>query len=121
MPDSPIASEQRFASWQILVVAIASSLIGLVAGGIIKVLGEPHHLTGGAVALGATVITLFALAEVDAVMKEDRWLRMARASTTIVAAWTTVGAALAEGLPDVWAWACGGIFAAYVVRRTIVS
>ena len=101
----------------LLAVCVGASVVGLILGGVGQVLGEQKALTGGAVALGATTVTLYALAEVDSQMKNDLWLRIARAATTILAAWAVVGAALANGLQWAWGFGVGALLGLYLMRR----
>lgn len=121
MNGSGDAQESAFPVWLVLVIGIGGSVLGLFLGGIVEILGEPKDLIGGAVVLGATVATLFALAEVDSVMKDDPWLRIIRAAATIVTAWVAVGAAIANGLPTAWSVGAGVVFAGYLIRRVLVQ
>ncbi len=105
----------------ILVIGIGGSVVGFFLGGIGELLGRPKDLTGGAVVLGATVVTLFALAEVDSLMKDDLCLRIMRVTMTIITAWVTVGAAIAKGLPTAWGVGAGLLFGVYLIRRVSVS
>jgi hypothetical protein len=106
-------SNSHLSPWQLAGIAIVSMVVGLLGGGIAEIVVGHRDAAIGVVVFGATLVTLFAVAEVDSVMKDDPLLRSFRLVAIIVIAWAAVGVAL----PWLLGFPVGVIMGLYVIRR----
>lgn len=111
------SSTQDLSGRQSVVITAVFGLGGFLGGLFLAGLGDPGDLLGVAVVLGSTLATLFALAEVDSVMRDDPYLRMIRLVATIVTSWGAMGVAVAGGVSWGWGMAAGALIGTYMAYR----